>query len=74
MTLCQGSKSNDQLIFGYLAKRLNTLKGKDKASLYNEFKEWLAERNISKEELWSIPDLTNERYKNFFLRAINQNH
>ena len=74
MTLCQGSKSNDQLIFGYLVERLNSLKGKDKTSLYNEFKELLTERKTFQEDLWSIPDLTNERYKNFFLRAINQNH
>ena len=74
MTLCQGSKSKDQLIFGYLVERLNSLKGKDKTSLYNEFKELLTERKTFQEGLWSIPDLTNERYKNFFLRAINQNH
>ena len=40
----------------------------------NERGELLTERKTFQEDLWSIPDLTNERYKNFFLRAINQNH
>ena len=56
----------------YLAKRLSTLTGKDRAAMVLEFKEWLIEKNIEGDEIWTIPDLTDDGLCDFFKRAISR--
>ncbi len=63
---------SDSPILQDLNKRLDKLKGKDKSALESELKEWIAEKDESPNEIWSIPDLTNITLRAFFLRAIER--
>lgn len=68
-----GLTLREKLLQEYLSNRLIKLKGSDLKAFESEFKEWLEEGSCSaKKEIWSIPDLTNKRLRNFFLRAIAQ--
>ncbi len=59
------------IIDDYLCQRLQALKGKDKTALVMEFKEWLVETSYEEDEVWTIPDLTDEGLCDFFKRAIS---
>ncbi len=54
--------------------RLSLIEGKDKESIYAEFKEWLEGDSYDQYEVWSIPDLSDEGLCDFFRRAISQKH
>ena len=56
----------------HVQSRLAMLNGQDKSALYAEFKEWLVQAEDSHDEIWSIPDLTDEGLCDFFKRAISQ--
>ncbi len=61
-----------RVIRDFVRLRLSTLKQEDKASLESEFKEWLTEESFDQDEIWTIPDLTDEGLCDFFHRAISQ--
>ncbi len=58
------------VIDDYLSTRLSMLQGKDKAALLLEFKEWMLTEGEN--DIWSIPDLTDEGLCDFFKRAITK--
>ncbi len=61
-----------QVIDDYLSERLRNLNGKDRDSVLNEFKEWLANESSDGDEIWTIPDLTDDGLRDFFKRAISR--
>ena len=61
-----------EIIDDYLAKRIQMLKGKDRDAIVLEFKEWILEENSDGDEIWTIPDLTDEGLLDFFMRAISK--
>ena len=65
---------SDKLIINHVYQRMLEVNADDKEALALEFKEWLTCQKIDKAEIWSIPDLTNKTLRNFFLRAISQDH
>ncbi len=66
-----GEKNLHEISF-FLNSRLNQLQGKDQKALIEEFKEWFTDEKGEPINIWSIPDLTDERLCDFFLRAISQ--
>ena len=48
------------------------LSGKDRDAIILEFKEWILLENTSDDEIWTIPDLTDEGLLDFFKRAISK--
>ncbi|ABX09100.1 hypothetical protein [Prochlorococcus marinus] len=60
------------VICGYISSRLKRLNDKDRHSLYSEYKEWLKDEGFNQDDVWSIPDLTDEGLCDFFKRAISQ--
>ncbi len=48
------------------------LNAKDTYALRKEFKEWLEIDEDHQDPIWSIPDLTNDSLRSFFLRAISK--
>ena len=56
----------------HIKSRLLILKGKQKDALYSEFKEWLDDELFDQDDVWSIPDLTDEGLCDFFKRAISR--
>ncbi len=68
---CHSNKSM-LTIDAYLCERLGSLKGKDREAVIFEFKEWLLETAHDGDEIWSIPDLTDEGLRDFFRRAISR--
>ena len=61
-----------EIIDDYLSKRIQLLKGKDRDAIVLEFKEWILEENSDGDEIWTIPDLTDEGLLDFFMRAISR--
>lgn len=61
-----------EIIDDYLSKRIQVLKGKDRDAIVLEFKEWILEENSDGDEIWTIPDLTDEGLLDFFMRAISR--
>ncbi len=61
-----------EIIDDYLSKRIQVLKGKDRDAIVLEFKEWILEENSNGDEIWTIPDLTDEGLLDFFMRAISR--
>ena len=61
-----------KVIDEYLSQRLKVLKGKDRKALLMEYKEWLIEDKYQVEDIWTIPDLTDEGLCDFFKRAISR--
>ncbi len=61
-----------EIIDDYLSKRIQVLKGKERDAIVLEFKEWILEENSDGDEIWTIPDLTDEGLLDFFLRAISR--
>ena len=61
-----------EIIDDYLSKRIQMLKGKDRDAIVLEFKEWILEENSDGDEIWTIPDLTDEGLFDFFMRAISR--
>ncbi len=61
-----------EIIDDYLSKRIQVLKGKDRDAIVLEFKEWILEDNSDGDEIWTIPDLTDEGLLDFFMRAISR--
>ncbi len=68
---CPPSKGME-IIDDYLSKRIHVLKGKDRDAIVLEFKEWILEENSDGDEIWTIPDLTDEGLLDFFRRAISR--
>ncbi len=68
---CPPSKGME-IIDDYLSKRIQVLKGKDRDAIVLEFKEWILEENSDGDEIWTIPDLTDEGLLDFFMRAISR--
>ena len=68
---CPTSKGME-IIDDYLSKRIQVLKGKDRDAIVLEFKEWILEENSDGDEIWTIPDLTDEGLLDFFMRAISR--
>ena len=61
-----------KVIDEYLSERLRSLNGKNRKALIYEFKEWLIEENPNNaDEIWTIPDLTDDGLCDFFKRAIS---
>ena len=60
-----------RIIDEFLSKRLRSLEGRDKDALFWEYKEWLINENNKDDEIWAIPDLTDEGLCDFFKRAID---
>ncbi len=61
-----------KVIDEYLVNRLNHLKGKNREALLLEFKEWILDENKGTDNVWTIPDLTDEGLCDFFRRAISR--
>ena len=61
-----------EIIDDYLLKRIQVLKGKDRDAIVLEFKEWILEEDSDGDEIWTIPDLTDEGLLDFFMRAISR--
>jgi len=61
-----------EIIDDYLSSRIQVLKGKDRDAIVLEFKEWILEENSDGDEIWTIPDLTDEGLLDFFMRAISR--
>ena len=61
-----------EIIDDYLSKRIQVLKGKDRDAIVLEFKEWILEEDSDGDEIWTIPDLTDEGLLDFFMRAISR--
>ena len=61
-----------QVIERHLIERLSYVKGADRIALIAEFKEWLFEDNDPDDDIWTIPDLTDEGLHDFFKRAISK--
>ena len=61
-----------QLTAKFVKERLSMLNAKDTYALRKEFKEWLEIDEDHQDPIWSIPDLTNDALRSFFLRAINK--
>ena len=61
-----------EIIDDYLSTRIQVLEGKDRDALVLEFKEWILEENSDGDEIWTIPDLTDEGLLDFFMRAISR--
>ena len=61
-----------EIIDDYLSRRIQVLKGKDRDAIVLEFKEWILEENSDGDEIWTIPDLTDEGLLDFFMRAISR--
>tara|TARA_B100001250_G_scaffold206296_1_gene177082 strand:- start:21 stop:245 length:225 start_codon:yes stop_codon:yes gene_type:complete len=59
-------------ISAYVASRSVALKGKDRIAISMEFKEWLDVNDLDPDDIWTIPDLTDEGLLDFFKRAISQ--
>ena len=68
---CPPEKSM-QIIDDYLVERLSYLDGKDRNALVLEFKEWIVNGSKGEDNVWSIPDLTDEGLCDFFKRAISR--
>ena len=66
------SNKGMEIIDDYLSRRIQVLKGKDRDAIVLEFKEWILEENSNGDEIWTIPDLTDEGLLDFFLRAISR--
>ncbi len=60
-----------KIIDDYLIERLKLLKGEDHKALLQEFEEWIVEKDIDGDNIWSIPDLTDDGLCDFFRRAIS---
>ncbi len=65
-------KQNISEISDYLISRASYLKGNDRDALINEFKEWLIDSDLDQDDIWTIPDLTDDGLLDFFKRAISQ--
>ena len=61
-----------RVIDDYLGKRLNSLEGEDREALVFEFKEWLTDKSSDEDNVWTIPDLTDDGLRDFFKRAISR--
>ena len=61
-----------RVINDFLSSRLLFLKGKERNALEMEFKEWLIDEGFDLDEVWTIPDLTDEGLSDFFRRAISK--
>ncbi len=61
-----------KIIDDYLSRRIHCLSGKDRDAIVLEFKEWILEENLNGDEIWTIPDLTDEGLLDFFRRAISR--
>ena len=61
-----------RVIDDYLAKRLSALEGSDRKALILEFKEWISDKSSEVDNVWTIPDLTDEGLCDFFKRAISR--
>ncbi len=61
-----------RVINKYLSERVNCLQGEDRIAIIAEFKEWLVDENEIEENIWSIPDLTDDGLRDFFQRAISR--
>ena len=61
-----------EIIDDYLSKRIQVINGKDRDAIVLEFKEWILEDNSDEDEIWTIPDLTDEGLLDFFMRAISR--
>ncbi len=58
-------------IDNYISKRLKILSGKDKSAVLLEFKEWLIDQEeFESDNIWAIPDLTDDGLREFFQRVI----
>ena len=62
----------NQDIIDYVQSRMLALDGEQKQAIYEEFKEWLENKNFDQDKVWSIPDLTDDGLCDFFRRAISQ--
>ncbi len=65
-------EKNMRIIDDYLVERLSYLDGKDRNALVLEFKEWIVNSSKGEDNVWSIPDLTDEGLCDFFKRAISR--
>ncbi len=63
-----------QVIDKYLIQRLSSLEGKDRRAVISEFKEWLLESKNTDNDIWTIPDLTDDGLRDFFTRAISRKY
>ena len=61
-----------RVIDDYLAKRLSVLEGADHEALVLEFKEWIQDKSCDGDNVWTIPDLTDDGLCDFFKRAISR--
>ena len=61
-----------RIIDDFLSERLRIIKGKERDSLVMEFKEWIADDYFDENNVWTIPDLTDEGLCDFFRRAISK--
>ena len=64
---------NFKEISTYLASRFLVLEGSDRKAIFMEFQEWLDKSEFDPDDIWTIPDLTDEGLLDFFKRAISQN-
>ena len=62
-----------RVIDDFLSERLKFLNGKNRDAIVLEFKEWIVEVNSDGDDVWTIPDLTDEGLCDFFKRAISKN-
>ena len=62
------------VIDDYLVERIKILKGEDQKALLLEFKEWIMEKDIDGDNIWTIPDLTDDGLRDFFKRAISRKY
>ena len=69
---CPSDKSM-RVIDDFLSERLKFLNGKNRDAIVLEFKEWIVEVNSDGDDVWTIPDLTDEGLCDFFKRAISKN-
>ena len=61
-----------RVIDEYLINRLSALEGEDKKALIIEFKEWISDKSSDLDNVWTIPDLTDDGLCDFFKRAISR--
>ena len=69
--LSQSADKSMKVLDEYLSERLGTLRGRDRHAFVLEYKEWLLAEANHGEEIWTIPDLTDEGLCDFFRRAIS---
>ncbi len=60
-----------RVIDAYISRRLAVLKGGNRDAFVLEYKEWLSPEANYGDEIWTIPDLTDEGLCDFFRRAIS---